>query len=93
MDDVELTLVEQINDDTEEKTEVYATLESIAQSEYVAAGKKDIKPAFKFILWSFDYNGQTEALYNDARLSVYRTYKRPDDKVELYTEERGGRQW
>lgn len=87
----EITLVEAINSTEEENTTIYAEVESITQSEFVAAGKKDIKPAYKFIVWQFEYSGQTDVRYNGQRLTVYRTFPRSDDKIELYTEERSGK--
>lgn len=87
----EITLREAVNDSEIEETEVFAEVESITQSEFAAAGKKDIKPAYKFSIWQFEYNGQTDILYKGMRLTVYRTFPREDDKIELYTEERSGR--
>lgn len=89
----EITLIEPINDEEIEKTTVYAEVCSVTQSEYVAAGKQDIKPAYKFEVWQFEYSGQTDIMYNGQRLTVYRTYQRGDDRIELYTEERGGKRW
>ena len=89
----EITLIEPINEKETEEKQVFAEVYSITQSEYVAAGQKDIKPAYKFEIWNFEYDGQTDIVYNGIRLTVYRTYPRPDDKIELYTEERSGRRW
>ena len=81
----EITLIEPINDEKIEEITVYA--------EYVAAGKQDIKPAYKFEIWQFEYDGQTDIKYNGKRLTVYRTYPKEDGRIELYTEERGGKRW
>lgn len=71
----EITLCEQINDSEVEKTIIFCDVESITQSEFEAVGQKDIKPQYKFVVWSFEYSNQTEIEYNGQRLTVYRTYK------------------
>ena len=88
----EITLCEQINDSEVEKTIIFCDVESITQSEFEAVGQKDIKPQYKFVVWSFEYSNQTEIEYNGQRLTVYRTYKRKnEEKTELYAEKRVGR--
>ena len=83
---------EQINDSEVEKTIIFCDVESITQSEFEAVGQKDIKPQYKFLVWSFEYSNQTEIEYNGQRLTVYRTYKRKnEEKTELYAEKRVGR--
>ncbi len=89
----EIILIEPLNEREIEEKIVFAEVKGITQNEYVAAGKKDIKPAYKFEMWEFDYDGQTDIKYNGKRLTVYRTYPREDGIIELYTEERGGRRW
>lgn len=89
----EITLIEPINDEKVEEITVYAEVYSVTQSEYVAAGKQDIKPAYKFEIYQFEYDGQTDIKYNGKRLTVYRTYPKEDGRIELYTEERGGKRW
>lgn len=88
----EIMLCEQINDSEVEKTIIFCDVESITQSEFEAVGQKDIKPQYKFVVWSFEYSNQTEIEYNGQRLTVYRTYKRKnEEKTELYAEKRVGR--
>lgn len=88
----EIILQEAINDTEMEKTVVYAEVSSITQREYEVAGQKDVKPSYKFTIWEFEYNGQTELEYEGNLLTVYRTFKQPNtEKIELYTEERKGR--
>lgn len=87
----EIVLKEAINENETESTNALAEVQSITQSEFATAGKKDIRPAHKFIIWNFEYSGQTELDYDGKRYTVYRTFKRNDDRIELYTEERSGR--
>lgn len=88
----EITLKEQINDEETEEITVLCEVDSITQSEFEAAGQKDIKPRYKFTVWVFEYNDQTELEYNGQRLTIYRTYRRQqEEKIELYAEKRVGR--
>ena len=88
----EITLIEQINDTKTEKTTIFCEVDSITQSEFEAAGQKDIKPSYKFTVWSFEYNDQTEVEYCGQRLTIYRTYQRQnEERIELYAEKRLGR--
>lgn len=66
----EITLCEQINDSEVEKTIIFCDVESITQSEFEAVGQKDIKPQYKFVVWSFEYSNQTEIEYNGQRLPL-----------------------
>ena len=88
---MEITLIEQLDHAVEETT-VYADKGSITQSEFAAAGQKDIKPECCFTVWSFEYAGQTELIHNGTRYTVYRTFqKKGSDKIELYCTERLGK--
>ena len=88
----EITLIEQINDTETEETTIFCEVDSITQSEFEAAGQKDIKPSYKFTVWSFEYNDQTEVEYCGQRLTIYRTYQRQnEERIELYAEKRLGR--
>ena len=88
----EITLREKINTTQVEETTIFCEVESITQSEYIAAGQKDIKPRYKFTVWAFEYNNQTEVEYEGQKLTIYRTYnKKNEEKIELYAERRLGR--
>lgn len=88
----EITLKEQINETETAEATVFCEVESITQSEFGAAGQKDIKPSYKFVVWAFEYNNQTELEYNGQRLTIYRTFERQqEEKIELYAEKRVGR--
>lgn len=90
--DEELTLMKKINSKDVERTTVLATVGSIMQSEYVAAAQKDIKPSYKFTIWKFEYDEQTEVEYKGIQYYVYRVYPLPNqDRIELYVEKRIGR--
>lgn len=70
---------------------VLADKEPIRQSEFVAAGQIDIRPAVMFLLRTVDYGGQKKLIYGGDTYTIYRVYDRPDDgKTELYCEVRLG---
>lgn len=73
------------------KNDVIATVEPIGRDEFVAAGQAGMKARYKFDVWENEYKEESEVIYNNRRLSVYRTYgPRPDGKAELYAGERVG---
>lgn len=75
---------------TETATELFADISSISQSEFMSAGQIGLKPAYKFKVWEYEYNGQKVLIYNGIKYTIYRTYLASDGRVELYTEERIG---
>lgn len=85
--DVQLLLIEP----DEPEKEVFATLRSLSGSEVSAARLNSIKAACMFEVWTAEYDGQREVKHDNRRMTIYRTFNRPDGKTELYTEERAGR--
>lgn len=75
---------------TETKTDVYAQADSVSQAEFFEGGRIGLNPELKFTLFFGDYHDEPIVEYNGNRYSVYRTYYRRDDKVELYVERKGG---
>ena len=77
--------------EADQKTDIFAEIESTGRDEFVAAGQKGFKATKKFTIWANEYDDQPEVEYNGKRLSIYRTYgPRKDDKIELYAAERIG---
>ncbi len=70
--------------------EVFCTIESISQAEYFSASQSGLKSQFKVTIFEFDYNGATIVDYNSKRYSVYRTYLRNDERIELYLASKAG---
>ena len=46
--------------------------------------------AYKVIAYTDEYGGEEIAVLDGVRYKVYRTYRRKDDKTELYLERRVG---
>lgn len=74
---------------TESKKTVYCEVDSITQTEFYAAANTEIQPDYKFTVFFGDYDGQVVIDYQDARYTVYRTY-RAGDYMELYAERKIG---
>lgn len=74
----------------ETSTTVYAQVDSITQREFFEAGRNGLNPEFKFTLFFGDYDNQPIIEYKGSRYSVYRTYLRRNDIIELYVERKGG---
>jgi SPP1 family predicted phage head-tail adaptor len=68
---------------------VYATLESIRQTEFINAGQMGLRPEYKVVIWEFEYEGEKLVEIGSERYSVYRTYT-SNDKIELYLTKRVG---
>jgi SPP1 family predicted phage head-tail adaptor len=93
IDLISIVIVEdEIGNPIEQETlkEVYCTVESISQSEYFQASLSGLKPQIKITVCEFDYSDEKIVLYNDKRYSIYRTYLRKDERIELYLTEKVG---
>lgn len=75
---------------TETNKTVYAEIASVSQSEFFQAGQSGLKPDYKVIMWSFEYNGENIIEYDSKRYNVYRTFLRTDEKIELYLTQKAG---
>lgn len=96
--DEQLTLVSEtwtkdaygIQRKSETTQEIFCNVSSIGSGEYYTAAQTGLHPQYRFIVLAAEYNGQTLLRYKSEDLSVYRTYRRSMDYVELYTEKRQG---
>ena len=70
--------------------DVYARVESVSASEFFEGGQNGIKPEYRFTVSAWDYNDEMELAFNGQLYSIYRTYRRTLDLVELYAERKAG---
>jgi len=70
--------------------QVYCNVSSVSQSEFFDGGRSGLKPAFRMSLFFGDYNGEEMLEYKGQTYSIYRTYLRGTDIIELYVERKGG---
>lgn len=84
MSDEIITLIAEIDAETEEKLDIFGTVESVGQREFFAAAQAGFKAEFKITVWVSDYDGQAIVEFNNKRYGVYRTYLLNDGHIELY---------
>lgn len=70
--------------------EVMCQVESVSRNEFFEAGRNGLNPSFVFTVFFDDYHGEPIVEYKGKPYSVYRTYLRKNDKLELYVERKGG---
>lgn len=72
------------------ETDVYARAESVSASEFFDAGQNGLKPEYRFTVSAWEYGDEEELSYNGRLYSIYRTYRRSLDLIELYAERKVG---
>ena len=83
-----------IYEKTEEKRKVYVDVSSVNANEWFEGGRNGLNPEYRFIMFSHDYQGEQIIEYNDVQYTIYRTYLRKKDEIELYCEKKkGNEQW
>ena len=76
--------------DADIRKEIFAELKSTGRDENTSAGQAGYKDTQRFLIWSVEYDNQKVLEYRGKRLTIYRTYKVDNDKLELYAGERIG---
>ena len=72
------------------RSDVFCQAESVTQKEFFEGGRNGLNPAFKFTMFRYDYHGESVVEYNGNQYSVYRTFMKRSDELELYVERKGG---
>lgn len=70
--------------------EVMCQVDSVTRAEFFEAGRNGLNPEYRFTMFFGDYSGESIVEYNGNTYSVYRTYLRRTDTIELYVERKGG---
>lgn len=77
--------------EVETNRQIYCKVTSVSQSEFFGGGRNGLKPELKFQIFAGDYQDEPVVVYKGRRYAVYRTYLVPGtDRLELYTERKGG---
>ena len=76
--------------ENETERECFCNIRSASRNEFFAAGQNGIKAEWVVTMFNYDYQGETVAILNGHRYSVYRTYITTDDNIELYLEQKSG---
>lgn len=75
---------------TEHERKVYVDVSSVYSQEWFEGGRNGLNPQYRFTMFSHDYKGEQIIRYDGEQYSIYRTYLRKADEIELYTEKRKG---
>ena len=75
---------------TETSKEVYVGVESVTGTEWFEGGRNGLNPQYRFTMFQFDYNGEKIIEYSNVRYTIYRTYIKNNDQIELYAELKKG---
>lgn len=70
---------------------VYCDVKSVSRAEWYDAGREGHKPSYVFVMFAPDYSNEQIIEYNGNRYGIYRTYIGKNEQIELYAEEKGGR--
>lgn len=69
---------------------VMCKVDSVSMTEFFEAGKAGLRPEKRFLIHPVEYAGEQEVKYQGLNYSVYRTYERNNDVLELYVERKAG---
>lgn len=69
---------------TETSSEVLCTSEPVSRSEFFSAGQIGINPEAMVVINPAEYNGAKKAEYHEKPMTIYRTYERNENELELY---------
>ena len=69
---------------------VFCNVRSVTRAEWVEAGNRGFKPEYQVTMFAPDYSGEGIAKLDGIRYSVYRTYIKQNEEIELYLERRPG---
>ena len=65
--------------ETEIKTGVFASKESIRQSEFYQSMSTGLRPEIMFVIWNCEYSGETKLEYDSKSYNIIRTYNSKKD--------------
>lgn len=75
---------------TTTRYKVFVNVTSVTGQEWFEGGRNGLNPQYRFTLFSHDYHGEKVIEYQGVQYTIYRTYLRNVDEIELYTEKRKG---
>lgn len=74
----------------ETSTDVFCEVKSASRAEWFDGARVNLNPQFVFIIKRAEYEDETIVSYNQKKYSIYRTYIRDPDHIELHCEFRKG---
>ena len=79
-----------VQERTTEKRKIFVNVSSVTGTEWYEGGRNGLNPQYRFTMFNYDYLGENIIEYQDKQYTVYRTYRKSVDEIELYTELRKG---
>lgn len=79
-----------VNQKQETSRKVYANVQSATRAEFFDGGRNGLNPQYVLHIFFGDYNGEKIVQYNGVKYTVYRTFQRRNDVLELYVERNEG---
>jgi len=80
--------------------QIYCNISSVTGSEWFSGGQNGIRPEYRVTVFAYDYCGEErvniggsidgQEVVGGTDYTIYRTYKRDTDELELYLEKRAG---
>lgn len=75
---------------TETDKKVYVDVTSVTSQEWFEGGRNGLNPELRFRMFTYDYSGEKIIKFNNIQYTIYRTYLRKNDEIELYCEKKKG---
>ena len=72
------------------KRKVFVKVSSVSSNEWFEGGRNGLNPQYRFTMFQFDYLGEKIIEYNGVNYTIYRTFNKSVDEVELYVELKKG---
>lgn len=73
-----------------QKRKVFVNVTSVTSQEWFDGGRMGLNPDLRFTMFAYDYENEKIIEYNGTQYTIYRTYLRNGDEIELYTQKRKG---
>lgn len=72
------------------KSKVFVKVSSVTSQEWFEGGRNGLNPQYRFEMFAHDYNDEEVIEYNNKQYTIYRTFNKTVDLIELYTELKKG---
>ena len=79
-----------VRERTMTKRKVYVDVSSVSSTEWFEGSRNGLNPQYRFTMFNFDYHSEKIIEFNDIQYSIYRTFNKSVNEIELYTEFRKG---
>lgn len=67
----------------QERTTVLCKLSSVGTNEFYQASAQGLKPDIEFTIHGYEYDGQSEVVFQGDEYKVIRTYRKDFEEIEL----------